>query len=90
VRAFVPPGAVLDGELVVWERGRTNFALLQRRVTAGRQLLREAREHPAYYVAFDLLVDAGAEPVLGAPLIERRARLMQLLAGAPSQLAVTP
>ncbi|WP_255420255.1 MULTISPECIES: hypothetical protein [Micromonospora] len=48
VRAIVPPGAVLDGELVVWERGRTNFALLQRRVTAGRQLLREAREHPAY------------------------------------------
>ncbi|WP_316250286.1 ATP-dependent DNA ligase [Micromonospora aurantiaca (nom. illeg.)] len=90
VRAFVPPGAVLDGELVVWERGRTNFALLQRRVTAGRQLLREAREHPAYYVTFDLLVDAGGEPVLDAPLAERRARLMRLLAGAPPQLAVTP
>ncbi|MEU9742527.1 hypothetical protein AB0E12_25410 [Micromonospora chersina] len=28
VWAFVPPGVVLDGELVVWERGRTNFALL--------------------------------------------------------------
>ncbi len=81
---------VLDGELVVWERGRTNFALLQRRVTAGRQLLHEAREHPAYYVTFDLLVDAGGEPVLDAPLVERRARLMRLLTGAPPQLAVTP
>lgn len=90
VRAFVPPGAVLDGELVVWERARTNFALLQRRVTAGRQLLRECREHPAYYVTSDLLVDAGGEPVLDAPLVERRARLLRLLAGAPPQLAVTP
>ncbi|MGR6318849.1 hypothetical protein Q2K19_31745 [Micromonospora soli] len=24
VRALVPPGVVLDGKLVVWERGRTN------------------------------------------------------------------
>lgn len=90
VRAFVPPGVVLDGELVVWEGGRTNFAQLQRRVTAGRGLLRIAREHPAYYVTFDLLVDAGGEPVLDAPLVERRSRLVRLLAGAPPQLAVTP
>ncbi|MEU9742528.1 hypothetical protein AB0E12_25415 [Micromonospora chersina] len=53
-------------------------------------MLREAREHPAYYVTFDVLVDAGEEPVLDAPLVERRARLMRLLAGAPPQLPVTP
>ncbi|WP_244933273.1 hypothetical protein [Micromonospora tulbaghiae] len=64
MRAFVPPGVVLDGELVFCERGRTNFALLQRRVTAGRQLLRGARELPAHYANFDLLVDAGGESVL--------------------------
>ncbi|MFI7209468.1 ATP-dependent DNA ligase [Micromonospora aurantiaca (nom. illeg.)] len=80
----------INGELVVWERGRTNFVLLQRRVTASRQLLREAREHPAYYIAFDLLVEAAGEPVLDAPPVERRARLLRLLAGAPPQLAVTP
>ncbi|WP_238452940.1 ATP-dependent DNA ligase [Micromonospora sp. ATA51] len=49
-----------------------------------------SREHPAYYVTFDLLVDAGGEPVLDAPLVERRARLVRLLAGAPPQLEVTP
>lgn len=90
VRAAVPPGVVLDGELVAWERGRTNFAQLQRRVTAGRGLLRFAHEHPAYYVVFDLLVDAGAELVISLPLVERRARLVRLLTGARPQLTVTP
>ncbi|MFC0030248.1 hypothetical protein ACFFMM_12035 [Micromonospora chaiyaphumensis] len=32
----LPTGAALDGELIVWPRGRMNFALLQRRVTPGR------------------------------------------------------
>ncbi|MEU7608406.1 hypothetical protein [Micromonospora sp. NPDC049204] len=50
IRAAVPLGAVLDGELIVFERGRTNFAQLQRRVTAGRGLLRLAHECPAHYV----------------------------------------
>ncbi|MFI0797023.1 hypothetical protein ACH4OY_30725 [Micromonospora rubida] len=54
----LPAGVVLDGELVVWQHERTNFALLQRRVTAGTGLLRMAREHPAHYVVFDLLADA--------------------------------
>lgn len=85
----LPPGVVLDGELIVFERGRTNFAQLQRRVTAGRGLLRLARDCPAHYVLFDLLADAGG-PVVDLPLVERRARLAQLLAGAPPQLALTP
>jgi ATP-dependent DNA ligase len=39
----LPPGTVVDGELVAWEasRQRTSFALLQRRVTAGRRLIEE-------------------------------------------------
>lgn len=56
---------------------------------AGRGLLRESREHPAYYVSFDLLLDAGGEPLLDALLVERPARLMRLLTGAP-QLTVMP
>ncbi|RAN98245.1 DNA ligase (ATP) [Micromonospora noduli] len=86
----LPPGVVLDGELIVWERGRTNFALLQRRVTAGRALLRLAHDCPAHYVLFDLLADTGGEVVLGLPLSERRARLEQLLVDAPTQLTLTP
>ncbi len=90
IRASVPPGVVLDGELIVWERGRTNFAQLQRRVTAGRDLLRLAREHPAHYVLFDLLADAGGQVVLDLLLSQRRARLQRLLADAPAQLTLTP
>ncbi|MBM0237816.1 hypothetical protein JNW88_12775 [Micromonospora sp. ATA32] len=77
VRATIPPGVVLDGELIVWDRGRTTFAQLQRRLTAGRGLLRLARECPAHYVLFDLLADAGGQVILERPLSERRARLEQ-------------
>ncbi|MFI5489193.1 ATP-dependent DNA ligase [Micromonospora echinaurantiaca] len=90
IGAAVPLGVVLDGELIVWERGRTNFALLQRRVTAGRALLRLARECPAHYVLFDLLADAGGRVILDLPLSKRRARLEHLLADAPPQLTLTP
>ncbi|MEU5565553.1 ATP-dependent DNA ligase [Micromonospora musae] len=85
----LPAGVVLDGELIVWERGRLNFAQLQRRVTAGRSLLRVARECPAHYVLFDLLADGG-EVILDLPLSQRRARLERLLADAPPQLTLTP
>ncbi|MFC0504154.1 ATP-dependent DNA ligase [Micromonospora costi] len=90
IRSAIPAGAVLDGELIVWERGRTNFAQLQRRITAGRGLLRLARDCPAHYVLFDVLADAGGEVVLDLPLFERRARLERLLADAPPTLTLTP
>ncbi|MFE9207475.1 ATP-dependent DNA ligase [Micromonospora sp. NPDC007230] len=90
IRAAIPPGAVLDGELIVWERGRTNFAQLQRRVTAGRDLPRLARECPAHYVLFDLLADADGQTIIDLPLSQRRARLERLLVDAPAQLTVTP
>jgi ATP-dependent DNA ligase len=90
VRANVPPGVVLDGELIVWERERTNFALLQRRITAGRHLLRMARDHPAHYVVFDLLRDVDGQELLDVPLSERRARLADLLVNAPAQVPLSP
>jgi ATP-dependent DNA ligase len=90
IRASISPGVALDGELIVFERGRTNFAQLQRRVTAGRDLLRLAREHPAHYVLFDLLADAGGQVILNLPLSQRRARLQRLLVDAPAQLTLTP
>jgi ATP-dependent DNA ligase len=54
------------------ERDRTNFTLLQRRVTAGGHVVRMAREHPAHYVVFDLLRDADGRELLDVPLAERR------------------
>ncbi|WP_255544898.1 ATP-dependent DNA ligase [Micromonospora parastrephiae] len=76
--------------MIVFERGRTNFAQLQRRVTAGHGLLRLTRECPAHYVLFDLLADASGEPLLNLPLSQRRARLQLLLADAPPPLTLTP
>ncbi|TCB87343.1 ATP-dependent DNA ligase [Micromonospora zingiberis] len=90
IRACIPAGVVLDGELIVWERGQTNFAQLQRRITAGRALVRLAREHPAHLVVFDLLADVGGQVIIDLPLAQRRARLRRLLAGAPAQLTLTP
>ncbi|WP_231926003.1 ATP-dependent DNA ligase [Micromonospora echinofusca] len=90
IRAAIPPGVVLDGELIVWKRGRTNFAQLQRRVTAGPDLLRLARERPAHYVLFNLLAHTGGQGILDLPLSQRRARLERLLVDAPAQLTVTP
>jgi ATP-dependent DNA ligase len=91
VRETLPPGTVVDGELIVWdtETGRTVFPALLGRITAGRRLSREAAARPASLVLFDVLADAGLE-FTGRPLRQRRARLEDLLAGAPAALAVCP
>lgn len=90
VGAAVPPDVVLDGELVVWSGGRTDFAELQRRVTAGSQLPELVRRHPAHYVVFDLLVDAAGHPLLDRRLADRRVALAELLADAPPDLVLCP
>jgi ATP-dependent DNA ligase len=91
VREHLPAGVVLDGELIVWRPGRerTSFADLQRRVTAGRRVVRMAREHPAHYVIFDVLADSDG-PMLHMRLDERRRRLEALLVDGPPQLALCP
>ncbi|MEH0981876.1 ATP-dependent DNA ligase [Micromonospora sp. CPCC 205556] len=86
----VAPGTVLDGELVVWERERTDFSQLQRRVTAGTDREALVRHHPAHYVVFDLLSAPPGLPLLGKPLAERRALLTSLLADAPAQVTLSP
>ncbi|MEV0428294.1 hypothetical protein [Micromonospora sp. NPDC050495] len=72
----------INGELIVWEHGGTNVALLQRRITAGRGNLRLVHDSPTHYMLFDLLADAGGEVVLDLPLSQRRARLEELLVDA--------
>ncbi|EFH31011.1 predicted protein [Streptomyces pristinaespiralis ATCC 25486] len=58
----LPEDTVLDGEVVVWRDGRTDFAAVQRRAaaTAGRAPAL-ARALPASYAAFDLLAEAGTD-----------------------------
>lgn len=75
----LPAGTVLDGEVVVWHAGRTDFALVQRRAaaTAARAAVL-AQTLPASYAAFDVLELAGLD-VRGLPYERRRALLVELL-----------
>jgi ATP-dependent DNA ligase len=87
-RGSIQPGAVLDGELIVWDatRGRTSFVALQRRIAGGAPV----SDLPAHFVAFDLLQAPPGTELLGMPLSERRRQLEQVLSGAPTQLQVCP
>ncbi|MFC7547350.1 ATP-dependent DNA ligase [Plantactinospora sp. GCM10030261] len=86
----LPPGVVLDGELVVWDGERTSFARLQQRLSAGRRVTDLARRYPAHLVTFDLLEVPTDGPLLDRPLAERRLLLGRLLAGLPPPLTLCP
>jgi ATP-dependent DNA ligase len=76
VRALRAPGCVLDGEVVVPVGDRLSFDdLLQRIHPAASRIARLARETPALYVLFDLLVDDAGTALVERPLRERRAAL---------------
>jgi len=62
----LPTGTVLDGELVIWNGDRTDFALLQRRIA------QPGDPRPANLVCFDLLQDADVGVVTEQPLTVRR------------------
>ncbi|MCC4320211.1 ATP-dependent DNA ligase [Streptomyces samsunensis] len=87
----LPPGTVLDGEVVVWAGGRTDFAAVQKRAFAASESRagRLARELPASYAAFDLLA-IGAEDLRPLPYEQRRARLMALLEPLGPPLQAVP
>ncbi|MEU9233351.1 ATP-dependent DNA ligase [Streptomyces subrutilus] len=76
---LLPAGTVLDGEVVVWHAGRTDFALVQRRAaaTAARAAVL-AQTLPASYAAFDVLELAGLD-LRGRAYERRRALLVDLL-----------
>jgi ATP-dependent DNA ligase len=67
---------VLDGELVVPEGTSLSFdQLLMRIHPAQSRVTRLAREHPALFIVFDLLVDRDGEALTERPLAERRPAL---------------
>ncbi|MFE1824178.1 ATP-dependent DNA ligase [Streptomyces anulatus] len=81
----LPPGLVLDGELVVLRGdGVMDFGALQRRAAAAvpRTVGTLAKAFPAYFVAFDVLQVEG-KPVLTEPFERRRALLEGLFADHP-------
>jgi ATP-dependent DNA ligase len=87
--SFAPGRWVLDGELVIRDAdGHLEFDALQQRIHPAESRIKLlAKEIPAEYVVFDLLVE-GDESLLEAPLRERRARL-EALAGEAG-LELTP
>ncbi len=74
----------LDGEIVIETGGGLDFdALLQRIHPAASRIRKLARETPARFHAFDLLVDERGRSLAGKPLRERRERLEALFEKIP-------
>ncbi|MEV0849218.1 ATP-dependent DNA ligase [Streptomyces sp. NPDC049954] len=86
----LPPGTVLDGEVVVWTDGHTDFAAVQRRAaaTVARSAVL-ARALPASYAAFDVLA-VGGEDVRSLPYERRRELLAETLAPLGPPLQAVP
>ena len=83
-RDFLPPGTVIDGEILAWRDGPLPFNALQKRIgrkTVPAKLLKEA---PVALAAYDLLEDAGHD-IRALPFDARRARLARLLAELPPE-----
>jgi DNA ligase-1 len=80
IGAALPPGTVLDGEILAWQEGKPlPFMVLQRRLgrkAVNAKLLREA---PVQLIAYDLLEWAG-EDWRVQPLRKRRRQLEQIVA----------
>jgi ATP-dependent DNA ligase len=90
--SLLPPGSVLDGEIVAFVKGGLDFGALQYRLTMRDRKAREAAaDRPVSFVAFDLLRLVG-EDLTPLPLSERRCRLEQLVGslGARPLLDITP
>ena len=71
----LPPGCVIDGEIVIAGPNGLDFDALQLRLhPAASRVAKLARETPASFVGFDLLA-VGGRDLRSAPQSERRARL---------------
>ena len=81
---------VFDGEIVAAGPGGLDFASLMLRLHPSHsRVVRLRTETPASFVVFDLLA-AGDHDLRPLPLIERRARMLDVLAAAPGVISVTP
>lgn len=86
----LPPGVVLDGEAVIWNRDRLDFnALQQRMVTSRAALPALANQMPASFVAFDVLAVAGQD-TRGVPFTGRRQLLEELARDWAPPLHLSP
>ncbi len=79
---FVSQNAVLDGEIVVFHKGKPSFPLLQQREHVDSRLKIEilSKRIPAVHIAFDVLYTAGDGWIMSLPLIERK-KILDEIAG---------
>ena len=90
VRAELPDRCVIDGEIVVATDHGLDFEALQQRIHPADSRVRMlAEKTPASFIAFDLLA-IGDDDYTGRPFSERRAALVDALAGSGPSIHVTP
>ena len=84
--ANLPPGTVLDGELVVLRDGKPGFSLLQSRapLCCQHKIRTLARTTPATYVVFDQLFDR-YRSLMDEPLSTRREIMLKTVGHAGDQ-----
>ena len=88
--AELPDRCVVDGEIVVPTRHGLDFEALQQRLHPADSRVRMlAEKTPASFIAFDLLA-LGEDDYTGRPFSERRAALVDALAGSGPSFHVTP
>jgi len=92
VRANLPERCVIDGEIVVVGApgDRLDFEALQQRIhPAVSRVTLLAEQTPARFIAFDVLA-LGDTDHTGRPFSQRRAALLDALAGAAAPIHLTP
>ena len=90
LRAALPDGCVLDGEIVIATPQGLDFDALQLRLhPAASRVAKLAAAMPSSFVAFDALA-AGGEDLRGVEQRTRRTRLERLLANAKPPVYLTP
>ncbi|MBT0770794.1 ATP-dependent DNA ligase [Kineosporia sp. J2-2] len=85
----LPPGTLLDGEIVIWAGDRLDFAALQSRMTSRQRVAGLIRSAPASFVVFDVLQWQGT-PFAQEPLRVRRRKLQTLVTRLEPPFAITP
>jgi len=86
----LPPGSVLDGEIVIVTANGLDFDRLQLRLhPAASRVAKLSKETPSSFVAFDILAADGRD-VCDVPQSERRALLEKTLANVKAPIHLTP
>ena len=86
----LPPGCVVDGEIVIATSHGLDFDALQLRLhPAASRVAKLAKESPSSFVAFDLLAVRGRS-LVDTPQQERREALATLLAEVEPPVYLTP